>query len=143
MTRLDRTKRIAPAEADHYAEVGRRLLLAGRAILERGDPRHAPALAILGVHAAIAYADALCIHLGGRKSTSSDHGAGLRLLKATMGSRLSPQIERSTQRLMAEKDRFEYQGYVATMGEAAALFAKAERFGTWADQVLVSMRRAG
>ncbi|MBI4541214.1 MAG: hypothetical protein HY704_17065 [Gemmatimonadetes bacterium] len=37
------------------------MLLAGRAILERQGSRHAPALAILSVHAVIALTDALSI----------------------------------------------------------------------------------
>ncbi|MEE8117119.1 MAG: hypothetical protein V3T28_08435 [Gemmatimonadales bacterium] len=141
MARLDRTKRIDPVQADNYAEVGRRLLLAGRAILERGEPRHAPALAILSVHAAIAHTDALCIHLGGRKSTSHDHDAAVRLLRSIMGSRLPARMERTVGRLLSEKDRFEYQGYVATMRDAQALFARAQSYGTWADGVLTSTGR--
>ena len=61
MTRTDRVRRVDPARADGYAEVGRRLLLAGRAILDGADARHASALAILAVHAGIAYADAVGI----------------------------------------------------------------------------------
>ena len=38
---------------------------AGRVIVEHGDARHATALAILAVHAAIAFADAVAIHAGG------------------------------------------------------------------------------
>lgn len=141
MARLDRAKRIDPAQADGYAEVGRRLLLAGRAIIERGDPRHASALAILSIHAAIAYTDALCIHLGGRKSTSADHGAGVRLLRSIMGVRLPAQTERKLSRLLGQKDRFEYQGYVTTMREAQSHFSKAERYTTWAEGVLTTVRR--
>lgn len=46
MARIDRTKRTAPARADSYPEVGRRLLYAARAITEQGDARHANALAM-------------------------------------------------------------------------------------------------
>jgi hypothetical protein len=141
VARLDRTKRIDPAQADRYAEVGRRLLLAGRAMREGGDPRHASALAILSIHAAIAYTDAVCIHLGGRKSTSADHEAAARLLASLMGNRVSAQVERTLRRLLGEKDRLEYQGYVATLREADGLFARAERYATWAEGVLTGMRR--
>ena len=75
MTRTDRGKRVDPSRADSYAEVGRRLLHAGRAMLAQGDERHASALAILAVHAMIAFSDAVSVHVGGRKSTSTDHVA--------------------------------------------------------------------
>jgi hypothetical protein len=137
VTRTDRFHRVDPAQADGYAEVGRRLLLAGRAILERGDQRHAPALAILAVHAGIAFADAVCVRKGGRKSTGGDHTAVVRLLRGILGAGLPDKVERDLGRLIAEKDRFEDQGYVVAMREAAAVFDRAERCGIWAEQVLL------
>jgi hypothetical protein len=139
MTRTDRVRRVEPGHADGYAEVGRRLLAAGRTIVAAGDPRHAPALAILAVHAAIAYADAVTIRTGGRKSASADHSAALKLLRAVLGNRLPPAMERLLARVLAEKDRFEYQGYVATMAEAARTFEAAEKVGAWAEGVLASV----
>jgi len=136
VTRADRTRSVDPTRADSYAEVGRRLLLAGRAILDGGDPRHASALAILAVHAGIAYADAVCILRGGRKSASADHAAALRLLRGILGNRLPDATARALQRLIAEKDRFEYQGLVVAMREAAAAFTAAERIGAWAENLL-------
>lgn len=139
MVRADRSKRVDPSRADGYAEVGRRLLLAGRAILEERDPRHASGLAILAIHAVIAYADALCVRLGGRKSTSPDHAATVKLLRAILGERIPGEMVALLDRTVREKDRFEYQGYVATMKEAASLFAKAERFGAWAESLLTAL----
>ncbi len=143
MAKLDRTKRIDPSQADNYAELGRRLLHAGRLIVERGDARHASALAILSVHAAIAYADAVAIHAGARKSTSGDHDAAVRLLRSVLGTRLPSATERTLARLLSEKDRFEYQGYLATMREAVPLFERAEQIATWAEAMLTALRRSG
>lgn len=142
MARLDRTKRVDPGQADNYAELGRRLLHAGRLVAERGDARHASALAILSVHAAIAYADAVAIHAGGRKSASGDHDAAVRLLRAILGTRLPAATERTLARLLSEKDRFEYQGYLATMREAVPLFERAEKVASWAEGTLTTLRRS-
>jgi hypothetical protein len=142
MAKLDRTKRVDPSQADNYAELGRRLLQAGRLIVERGDAQHASALAILSVHAAIAYADAATIHSGGRKSTSGDHAATVRLLRAVLGTRLPQATERILARLLAEKDRFEYQGYLVTMREAAPVLERAGIFAAWAEGVLMAVRRS-
>lgn len=117
------------------------LLLTGRVVREHSDARHASALAILSVHAVIAYIDSVCVHLGGRKSTSSDHRSAVALLRSIMGSRLAKMTETSLLRVLSEKDRFEYQGYVATQREAEQLLGRAERLGTWAESVLTSMRR--
>lgn len=141
MARTDRAKRIDPAQADNYAEVARRLLIAGRTAREHADPRHASALAILSIHAVIAYIDSVCVHLGGRKSMSSDHHSAVALLRSIMGSRLAKTTETALLKVLSEKDRFEYQGYVTTLREAERLLDRAERVGTWAESVLTSMRR--
>jgi hypothetical protein len=138
VVRAARAKRVDPAQAEGHAELGRRLLLAGRAIEAQGDARHASALAILAVHATIAYTDALCIKLGGRKSTSADHTAAARLLKGVLGNRIPAAMERILSRTLAEKDRFEYEGYVAKAAEAHALFTRVERYGAWAENLLAS-----
>jgi hypothetical protein len=142
MTRTDRTKRVDPAQADNYAELGRRLLHAGRAIIERGDSQHASALAILSIHSAIAFADSVTVHVGGRKSTSPDHTAAVRVVRAVLGPRLSDSSERTLLRMLGEKDRLEYQGYLATMREAAVLFANAGKIAIWAEGVLIDTRRS-
>lgn len=134
MARTDRAKRTDPARADSYAEVGRRLLHAARAITEQGDERHASALAILAVHATIAYADAVAIHSGGRRSTASEHTAVLTLLRDVLGNRLTAGIAKDMQRVIAEKDKFEYQGYVADLAEARMLLDRAERTAAWCEQ---------
>ena len=142
MTRTDRTQRVDPSRADAYAEVGRRLMQAGRVIVEHGDARHATALAILAVHAAIAFADAAAIHAGGRKATAADHTATIRVLRAVFGSRLPAVIDTSLQRVLSEKDRFEYQGYLATMREAASMLKRAGEIGEWVERVLTTERRS-
>ena len=136
MAKSDRAKRTDPARADSYAEVGRRLLHAARAITEQGDARHASALAILAVHSVIAYADAVVIHSGGKRSTSADHTAVLALLRDVLGNRLPEKVAKDVQRVVAEKDKFEYQGYVASMSEARTLLDRAERIGAWCEEWL-------
>lgn len=143
MTRTDRTKRIAADRADGYAEVGRRLLQAGRVLAQHDDPRHASALAILSVHAVIAFVDAVTIHSGGRKSSSPDHTATTRLLRDVLGTRLPDAQARLVARVVAEKDKFEYQGYVARWDEACSLHRKAEQLGRWAEEHLAVAPRRG
>ena len=141
MTRTDRIKRLDPVRADGYAEVGRRLLHAGRAIATQGDPQHASALAILAVHAVIAFTDAVTIHAGGRKSTSPDHAAVGKVLRDTLGNRLPAGQAKLIARVMSEKDQFEYQGYVATWADASHMLERAERVGAWAEGLLVTLPR--
>lgn len=143
MSKAERAKRVDPSQADRYADVGRSLLNAGRTLAELGDKNHASALAILSVHAAIAFGDAAAIHAGGRKSTSSDHSAAVRLLRTILGPRFPATTEKAMKRVISEKDKFEYQGDVATMSDAGRLFGLAEQVGRWAEEILTSRKRSG
>jgi hypothetical protein len=134
MVRTDRTRRTDPTRADSYAEVGCRLLHAARAITEQGDARHASALAILAVHSVIAHADAVAFHSGGKRSTAAEHAAVLALLRDVLGNRLTDRVAKTIQRVIVEKDKFEYQGYGATLTEARALLDRAERVGAWCEE---------
>jgi hypothetical protein len=109
---------------------------AGRTIEGIGDARHASALAILCVHAVIAFVDSLCVRFAGKKSTSMDYLASIKLLRSALGSTLPNEVERLVERIVSEKDRFEYQGYVATQKEARALMKRAEQFAAWTERRL-------
>ncbi|MDX2184919.1 MAG: hypothetical protein SFW08_13160 [Gemmatimonadaceae bacterium] len=143
MNRADRTKRVDPVQADRYAEVGRRLVRAGRDLDTLGDPSHASALAILAVHAVIAFADAVAIHLVGAKSTSADHRAAISHLRVAVGTRIPDRVLKDAERTVAEKDRFEYSGYVATLRDARSALDRAERVAAWAEQLLITIPRTG
>jgi hypothetical protein len=56
--------------------------------------------------------------------------------------RFTKGIENTLSRILSEKDRFEYQGYVATAREAEQLFRRAETIAAWAEAVLTSTRAA-
>jgi hypothetical protein len=63
--------------------------------------------------------------------------------RKTLGATLPADTARLLERTVSEKDRYEHQGYVATVREAEATFSKAERFGAWAEQALASRPRRG
>jgi len=142
MARTDRTKSIDPSRADSYAELGRRLMDGADLILELGEPGHASALAILSIHAVIAFSDAATIHRAGRKSRSADHEAGLTVLSAAFGSALPASVVKAIRKVVSEKSRFEYQGYVATMAEGRAVYDQAKKVRAWVEAVLVTTRRS-
>ncbi|MBL0170481.1 MAG: hypothetical protein IPP90_07050 [Gemmatimonadaceae bacterium] len=83
----------------------------------------------------IAYADVVAIHNGGKRSTSAVHAVALALLCDELGNRLSDKIAKEIQRVIAEKDKFKYHGYVA-FSEARALPDCAERIGAWCEEWL-------
>ena len=52
-------------------------------------------------------------------------------------TRTPARVERDLGRLLAEKDRLEYEGAVVRLEEAARLLDVAERVGAWAEGVVV------
>lgn len=141
MTRTDRAKRVDPMQAERYAEVGRHLLAAARDLDALDDTRHANAMAILAVHAAIAAVDAATIHLAARKSTSADHHAAARLLVDSAGTRLPSEVAQAHRRLLAEKDQVAYAGHVVGLREARAALTRAERVAAWTEHVMLTVPR--
>ena len=67
---------------------------------------------------------------------SHEHAAILALLRDVLGNRLTDRVAREIQRVIAEKDKFEYHGYVTTLTEARALLDRAERIGAWCEEWL-------
>lgn len=95
------------------------------------------AAGLLFVHAAIAYADAVCIHLAGVKSTSQNHYDAAQLLSETT-ARLKDRDRAITHfsRLIGEKNRVSYTGQSFRHPEVEALETHARRFGDWAEAIL-------
>lgn len=75
------TMRVDRDEWRKYERTGRSLLDAAVTLAEYSEEGHGNALGILVVHAAIAYADALCIHAAGCKSKSGEHAEVADLLE--------------------------------------------------------------
>ncbi len=135
MVKPGRRKNIDRAQAIRYRTVGQSLLKSAQAlaaIAEPGDP-FGNALGIIGIHAAIAYSDALSVAYGGIRSAAGDHGLAVDSFQEALGPAAEPRILRDLTAILAEKDHISYQGEYYTVGEAQRLLRRIERFCTWAD----------
>ncbi len=87
MVKLGRTKQEDRGRAAKYAAVGRSLLYTARDLDTMGEEKYGNGLAIVVIHAAIAYTDALTVAHQAIKSTAGDHAhAANVLLPANHGS---------------------------------------------------------
>ena len=75
MVKRGRAKSIDPAQALRYRTVGESLLRSAGAMVELSDldRYYGNAIAIVCIHAVIAYNDALTVAFGGVKSTEGEH----------------------------------------------------------------------
>ena len=94
------------------------------------------AAGLLIVHAAIAFADAICVKLGGVKSRGEDHHEAIALLsKLTAVSQEQKQALNQFRRIVDHKTSVSYAGDVYGRKDVELLWRLAARFRDWAIHV--------
>ena len=108
-------------------------------MLDIADERatYGNAVAIIAIHAAIAYTDALTIAYGGVKSGEGEHLRAVDVLKDVLGTRADAGAVRVLTRVLQKKDAVSYQGEYYTMAEARTLVEQAQEYARWAEPLLV------
>jgi hypothetical protein len=138
MIRRGRRPAVDPAASVKYQRVGASLMKGARdleALAAEGDS-YGNAIAVIAIHAAIAYTDALSVRFGGFKSAEGDHVRVVDALKEALGKRADETAIRHLRRVLAEKDQVAYQGEYYTIADARRLTAATEKFATWAEDLL-------
>jgi hypothetical protein len=100
---------------------------------------YASAAALLAVHSAISYSDALLIVLGGKRPRAENHRKAITALKrACTGANIEPRGITHLQKLLSVKTDISYGDKPVDEVRINALCESAKRFETWAEQVLYS-----
>ena len=131
------TRRVDRGEAPKYAEAGRVFLESARAlstVADDGAP-YGNAIALLGIHAAISYTDALSIGFGERKS-GDQHAKAVDTLRSILGARLPDDKAKVLRKILIEKDSVSYQGTYYTLADGQKLLELAESYCQWAMETL-------
>ena len=102
---------------------------------------HNDAALLHAVHAAISAAGAVCVALGGRRSSDPDHQRAADLLQEIGGKAtdVSGQVRRLRE-LITKRNAVEYESRLATAREATGVLQKAERFVAWASKTIDAAR---
>ena len=101
--------------------------------------------ALLGIHCAISYIDALRIGLGCSDVSSEDHrnaGADLRSRLAAK-KHARPEGVNHLDKLLSRKSRVAYSAYESTRNEVGELLKHANRFASWAESVGTELKIEG
>jgi hypothetical protein len=88
-------------------------------------------MAIVAVHAAIAYADALSIAFRDLKSVDGDHSMAVVTLRHAMGHRADEAQMKRLGNIIDEKSAVSYQGQYYTLDDAKAVVEKLDAFAEW------------
>lgn len=129
-------KEVDRAQANKYRRVGAALLESAKALadLATDSDGYGNAIAVVAVHACIAYNDALSIAWKGVKSTDGDHTRAPDALLFALSHEVPPERVRQLKNVVDKKDHVSYQGTYYRMDQASRLLEEATGFCTWADE---------
>lgn len=137
MARTSRTRSADRGEAEKYRSVGDALLESASALHDLSDEadRYGNAIGVLAIHAAIAWADAIAIAYGGRKSVEGDHTKAADLLADILGPNMDADRLRLLRGVLAAKDKVSYTGTYYDGKQAGQLLKRATMFIVWAREM--------
>ena len=113
--------------ADHFFEAARDAM----------ELEYWTAAGVLIVHAAIAYADALCIQQAGVRSGADNHEEAAVLLEQALPSNEGTSgAIKHLRRIIDEKTKVSYLGELYSRSQTKALWDRLDRFRQWAKRIL-------
>jgi hypothetical protein len=136
MVKLGRTKQEDRSRAAKYAAVGRSLLHTARDLDTMGEAKYGNGLAIIPIHAAIAYTDALTVAYRAIKSTDGEHVHAADVLVYALGSAADARQVQRLRTILNAKSDASYSGNFYTLRDGRELLQELERYVEWADQKL-------
>ncbi len=137
MARKLRTKSVDAGQIHVYLEKAEQFLRKARAALVDGD---ADTAGLLAVHAAISANDAVTGHYGKKRSSSEDHSVAASLLREAgpSGKKGWESQANRLSRIVAKKNLVAYEGRHISKKDSTYLVEQAERFVSWAREVVPS-----
>jgi hypothetical protein len=134
-------KNEARSRAVSYHAIGRALVETARALDLIGEAKYGNGMAIIAVHAAIAYTDALTVTYREVKSTDGDHVRAAEVLAHALGQRAEASHVRRLKCVLAAKSEASYGGSYYTLEEGRALLLDVEKYVSWAEEMLENHSR--
>lgn len=130
-------KEVDRTQADKYRRVGAALLESAQTLadLAADSDSFGNAIAVVAVHACIAYNDALSIAWKGVKSTEGDHTRAPDTLLFALSHQAPPERVRQLKAVVDKKDHVSYQGTYYRIDQATRLLREATGFCSWAEEI--------
>lgn len=142
MVRLGGTTTEDPSRAAKYLSIGRSLHRNTQELEAISETRYGNGLAIIAIHAAIAYTDALTIAFRGIKSQDGDHTRAADVLAHALGQKRehAGQVNRLRRILQAKSDA-SYSGQYYTLEDGKRIARETTEFIRWAEDMLATAAR--
>jgi len=141
MVRLGSTTTEDVSRAAKYLSIGRALHRNSQELEAISETRYGNGLAIIAIHAAIAYTDALTIAYRGIKSQDGDHSRAADVLAHALGQDRAHagHVARLRGILQAKSDA-SYSGQYYTLDDGRRIVRETTEFVRWAEEMLASRR---
>lgn len=136
MVSIGKSRREERTRAGKYAAVGRALPKTASDLEALADTRYGNALAIIAIHAAIAYTDALTVAFRELKSTDGDHTRAAELLIHALGHRADAGQVRRLRGVLSAKSSASYSGNFYTLEDGVRVLAETRIYAEWARLLL-------
>jgi hypothetical protein len=139
MVKLGSTTTEDPSRAVKYLSIGRSLHRNTQELDTISETKYGNGLAIIAIHAAIAYTDAMTIAYRGIKSQDGDHARAADVLAYALGQnpRHAPQINRLRAILQAKSDA-SYSGTYYTLDDGKRIVRLTTEFIRWAEEMMAT-----
>lgn len=136
MVRLGSTAKEPPSRAVKYLAIGRALHRNSQELEAISESRYGNGLAIIAIHAAIAYTDALTIAYRGIKSQDGEHSRAADVLAHALGQYdHAGQVSRLRGILQAKSDA-SYSGHYYTLDDGRRIVREVTEFVRWAEGMM-------
>ena len=128
----------------HYRDRARDFL-GGMDLLQDDLDAYRYSSALLGIHGAISYADALRAGMGSKKLSSEDHSQAVEELKSLLNSRGFEQQQgiKHLRVLLSRKSRISYAAATVRKHEVEDIVKRAKRFADWAEETGKALKIEG
>lgn len=133
MVKTGPTKHEDRERAAKYQAVARALRTTARDLDQMGEAKYGNGLAIIAIHSAIAYTDALTVAYREIKSTSGEHAHAADVLRVALGHQVDASQVRRLEQILGAKSHASYSGNFYTLDDGRALVQELERFAAWAE----------
>lgn len=138
MVRPGRLRREDRGRASKYHAVGRALLRTAQDLALIGEPKYGNGLAIVAIHSAIAYTDALTVTYREVKSTDGDHSRAAQALLHALGPLADPPQVARLRTILDAKSHASYSGSYYTLEDGQEILRELEPFADWAEERLLA-----
>lgn len=136
MVTLGRTKHEDRNRSARYQAVARALLRTTRDLATMGEAKYGNGLAIIAIHGAIAYTDALTVAYLELKSMDGNHMRAAEVLVHALGPLADPPQVQRLRGILDAKSHASYSGSFYTLEDGREILRELERFAVWAEERL-------